>query len=268
MSVSLAGSTVVMEFATQNGTDEIEIPEEAREGDLLVLTILGGFKNFTDPFHPTIAECPDPRMTELFRGSLKQSAPPDHFNVWYGRVTEDRSPIQVLMKANGDGNVQHLSMWGLLGAIRSYGASGVSIDLSRQNTLTRWEEVPGEPIQPSQPGWDALPGTGTAALAIGASVNGIGGSTQSWERVNPPWRVVVEPGAYWRIGYLLTDEREVPATGNPNNSVQAWQVLMYGLNVDTEPVTRQFPRDDGRGLSAAPRLYPPSKSQRVVGGHL
>jgi hypothetical protein len=33
------------------------------------------------------------------------------------------------------------------------------------------------------------------------------------------------------------------------------------------PVTRQHPRDDGRGLSAGPRLYPASKAQRIYGGH-
>lgn len=30
---------------------------------------------------------------------------------------------------------------------------------------------------------------------------------------------------------------------------------------------RQFPREDGLGLSSAPRLYPPSKAQRTVGGY-
>lgn len=34
------------------------------------------------------------------------------------------------------------------------------------------------------------------------------------------------------------------------------------------PVVRQYPREDGAGLSAAPRLYPPPKrQQRVVGGY-
>lgn len=32
-------------------------------------------------------------------------------------------------------------------------------------------------------------------------------------------------------------------------------------------VTRQWPRDDGRGLSSGPRLFPPPKSRRLVGGH-
>lgn len=30
---------------------------------------------------------------------------------------------------------------------------------------------------------------------------------------------------------------------------------------------RQYPRDDGRGLSSAPRLFPPPKGQRLVGGY-
>lgn len=32
------------------------------------------------------------------------------------------------------------------------------------------------------------------------------------------------------------------------------------------PVVRLFPRDDGRGMSSAPRIWPPSASQRVIGG--
>jgi len=33
-------------------------------------------------------------------------------------------------------------------------------------------------------------------------------------------------------------------------------------------VTRQYPRDDGRGVSSAPRLYPPVKANRLAGGYL
>ena len=48
-----------------------------------------------------------------------------------------------------------------------------------------------------------------------------------------------------------------------------------GLYIDPQvevaslyPVVRQYPRDDGAGLSAAPRLFPPPKRrQRVVGGY-
>lgn len=32
-------------------------------------------------------------------------------------------------------------------------------------------------------------------------------------------------------------------------------------------VIRQYPRDDARGLSSAPRLYPPPKARRIVGGY-
>jgi hypothetical protein len=33
------------------------------------------------------------------------------------------------------------------------------------------------------------------------------------------------------------------------------------------PVVRQWPRDDARGVSSAPRLRPPSKTQRIAGGY-
>lgn len=34
-----------------------------------------------------------------------------------------------------------------------------------------------------------------------------------------------------------------------------------------DTVVRQHPRDDGLGMSSAPRLYPPPKAQRIVGGY-
>lgn len=33
------------------------------------------------------------------------------------------------------------------------------------------------------------------------------------------------------------------------------------------PVCRLYPRDDGRGLSSAPRIYPMQRAGRIVGGH-
>lgn len=40
----------------------------------------------------------------------------------------------------------------------------------------------------------------------------------------------------------------------------------YEALTDIPPV-RLYPREDGRGMSCAPRLWPPSKARRVYGGH-
>lgn len=47
----------------------------------------------------------------------------------------------------------------------------------------------------------------------------------------------------------------------------AWVVNWTVTSPDIAPVTRRYPRDDGRGMSSAPRLFPPSRSARMVGGY-
>jgi hypothetical protein len=36
---------------------------------------------------------------------------------------------------------------------------------------------------------------------------------------------------------------------------------------DGGPAVRLYPRDDGRGMSSAPRLWPPQKNRRIIGGY-
>jgi len=47
----------------------------------------------------------------------------------------------------------------------------------------------------------------------------------------------------------------------------AWRLPRFRWYRNRAPVIRQNPRDDARGLSSAPRLYPPSKSRRLFGGY-
>ena len=42
----------------------------------------------------------------------------------------------------------------------------------------------------------------------------------------------------------------------------------YGASALATPVTRLYPRDDALGLGSAPRLYPPPRRGRIVGGYL
>lgn len=42
---------------------------------------------------------------------------------------------------------------------------------------------------------------------------------------------------------------------------------VYGFpGNEAKPVTRLYPRDDGRGMSSAPRVWPPSRANRIIGG--
>ncbi len=71
-----------------------------------------------------------------------------------------------------------------------------------------------------------------------------------------------------------------PGTFGNNTSGTSVRVTYVGLQILTDayvppepptgtalPAARQWPREDGRGWSSAPRLYPPPKSSRIVGGH-
>jgi len=50
---------------------------------------------------------------------------------------------------------------------------------------------------------------------------------------------------------------------------QSWRAVMLAAadRAEVLEVVRQYPRDDGRGLSSAPRLYPPPRARRRVGGY-
>jgi hypothetical protein len=45
------------------------------------------------------------------------------------------------------------------------------------------------------------------------------------------------------------------------------QARRFRFVYEGTPVVRQWPRDDVRGVSAAPRLWPPSKTRRIAGGY-
>ena len=54
--------------------------------------------------------------------------------------------------------------------------------------------------------------------------------------------------------------------------LRVYEIVASGEGEVTPPpttltVVRQYPRDDGLGLSSAPRLYPASKARRLVGGY-
>ncbi|WP_182377902.1 hypothetical protein [Nocardioides sp. WS12] len=56
--------------------------------------------------------------------------------------------------------------------------------------------------------------------------------------------------------------------GGPSGSIRVMADDIYGFDGSSvAPAVRLFPRDDGRGMSSAPRIWPPPKANRVIGGY-
>lgn len=49
--------------------------------------------------------------------------------------------------------------------------------------------------------------------------------------------------------------------------VRFYEVALEFVYDDDLACVRLYPREDGRGISSAPRIYPPPRSGRIVGGH-
>ena len=47
-----------------------------------------------------------------------------------------------------------------------------------------------------------------------------------------------------------------------------WGSVTYAVDLDVRRATRQYPRDDTLGLGSAPRIHPPPRARRIVGGYL
>lgn len=88
-----------------------------------------------------------------------------------------------------------------------------------------------------------------------------------------------EPGTLEEVLHVLPRDTvpgglaglQVYAERKVRGGLDGWYLDMavYTIDVDPEPkpVTRLYPRDS-LGLAAAPRLYPPPRGGRLVGGHL
>lgn len=76
---------------------------------------------------------------------------------------------------------------------------------------------------------------------------------------------------YWWNSSVLPDRELVPAASiRVTGTAPKWQAVAFSVDLipdDTRLVTRQWPRDS-LGLAAAPRIYPPPRTNRLVGGHL
>lgn len=65
------------------------------------------------------------------------------------------------------------------------------------------------------------------------------------------------------------------APADPGGGATSAEWLVYAMWTEytwtwtdlTKPVARLYPRDDGKGASSAPRMVPPPRAARLVGGH-
>jgi hypothetical protein len=86
------------------------------------------------------------------------------------------------------------------------------------------------------------------------------------------WVRDLEGGTYLAASYPWT----IPAGSlswslsceQENSSNRTMVDTIYGYpGSNSRPAVRMFPRDDGRGMSSAPRIHPAPKSGRIIGGY-
>lgn len=95
-------------------------------------------------------------------------------------------------------------------------------------------------------GWDVKDATTGATLAHG------------------DYPYAIPRGAPWDLNMQPNSSGPSGATG----SVVVYADDLYGFAGSlTAPAVRLYPRDDGRGMSSAPRIWPMPKSNRIIGGY-
>lgn len=261
------------------GTDtSVPLPnsDELRDNDLVILTMVGGWTG--DP--GSVMECDDPRMTTLYR-SVGDAQGEHHLRIFAMTLGESRSPIQVTMRGSQGGlGLSHFFTLAHVVVLRDDSGARVGLDLTRRGGNNAGGLGLGVAMAPDM---FNMPGEGPAALGIYVAYSGgIGGiyERQNWARVEPSWQLASsQDNSYLEIDYMLAQVRPVvPVTrtpysgdgsleGIPGDPALGGSIWTYGLIPLVKPATRQYPREDGTGHSSAPRLYPPPKSQRVIGGH-
>lgn len=278
--------------------DKIWLPESARSGDLLILSMLAAVVVAEPSVDPPIpaANTTDPRLTLLGgtpNGTLvaprKDHEPADpaqrNLSVWVGRVGDEdiaSTPLQVNLQA-GTRGYWHQTAQAQVVLVRSDDAALVELDgrsrTSRVLNQLPDDEIANAPIPGLDTDWPDEQELGAAALLVisawGYDSRGVGLGAYVPDGMFPPWSVVEPMSGVADVSLLVTDNTDaggpqaIPEAGTPKfKPGLGYYAVVMGLRVASTPVTRQYPRDDGRGLSSAARLYPTPKSQRIVGGHL
>lgn len=231
-----------------SGATLVPLPAGTQRGDLIIVGMIGGFDGGA-------ADMLDPRM-EVIDSSEMFGRP-----TWVGtgEVEDDLGPVAVDLRGGS-------------GAIAQFAAGVLLVFRAMVADPTRVVRHPPPPethlTGPSTV--PALPGNGTGAFGVLLTSGGFGGAYSSinWERTGM-FRDVGGSGSYAVVSIAQAASTEVPEFPQPQtDDNNAWRVVVFGYNDTTETVVRQWPRDDGRGLSAAPRIHPVPRGPglRVHGG--
>jgi hypothetical protein len=215
----------------------IALPAGTVEGDLILLAITNA------------ADLTDPRLTNVQSGT----------GLYYGISDGNLAPVTVTFGPPGLGDNGYALM-----VVRGVTALSVPAVTVQTGDIAGTTPIGGVTV-PSD-AWDA-------AVAIAAiKSRGVPGgfvidSTGGWtfgdtaEVTTPFWAPAVfttDPGQ-GRIPVPVP----VPVSSSSVNDTRFFAII--GL-ITTPPVTRQFPRDDAYGVVGGPRVYPPTRGGRVVGG--
>lgn len=245
-----------------NGTvNQIAIPDTATPGDLIVLALMGGYAEDQN----NKARCADPRM---FPG-VEDVIDGANYSLSFGKVDVDRRPLGIELTVSTAGSIGHIVGFGFLQTVRMVGASSVGLDPGRRAGVA-WQKFGDNPDR-SLPKIPGLEEVGQGALCVVASAQvGIGGVEMDYAKMFPPWKISAANGTYLNVGFLFSDSPSIRPAENSNVNANEWRADVFGLigtGIEVKGVTRQHPRDDGRGHSSGPRLYPPTKAQRIFGGY-
>lgn len=268
--------------------DRIDVPPEVRPGDLMVLTLQGGA--VLESGDMPKSTCTDPRMTRIDVGSHTDDIATGNRSTsfWVGRFKAGDQMAVTIQLWVGEGQYDQFGL-AMLDIYRDDSGAGVVLEPGRENWLPNTLRGGVAPVVTPTDSFPRVRGTGhTGLLVVAAWYSGFAGLDQKInfgrEHFTDVWEVTGNPlgtGGYLDIYTFLSSEHEIPAVrfserpGTPlleaiiSGGAVVWAYVI-GMRPDAPPVTRQYPRDDGLGLSAGPRKYPVRRGPaggRIVGGH-
>lgn len=214
---------------------DIDLPVETEADDLVVLAI----SNLLSPIVDARLVTPDPGLSYFFAGA-------------------DLAPLTGISQDDGifGGDAVHA-----LAVIR-----GV-IDVSAAAVLHETgDQAGGTPISPP------VPSGGYSGAVAGwlTHTRGVTGpldddSDGNWTTLQTAAAFYAAQVMFWPTDHIQTIP--VPVHESLGSLTDYRAAMVLGLNA-APLVTRQYPRDDSLGIGSAPRLYPPPKRNRKVGGYL
>jgi hypothetical protein len=82
------------------------------------------------------------------------------------------------------------------------------------------------------------------------------------------WGVTLEGVLTWfKTGSVYLSVKLFRLAGEAPTETAPWRVYDAWFEYPGRTAVRKYPRDDGLGHSSAPRKYPPTKANRIIGGY-